>query len=399
LEPPEKGFTYFFCTLLLQSHLFFYQVGFCLSAFLLFLTMVYLVNLRKSNWPNDDTYESTLIYPQRRFSVSFWFLFSLGLFTFFFVRTFPLPGNFGLFFFLVSLFLILSILLFRQPGKNPVPFVFHALNALAYPIWLVYSRLHQNGNKESKLIDLEQVLENGENEPTVQDQQTFRGIVKFSETEVRQIMTPKSLSVVVDFSWDFSRIIQSVRDNGYSRMPVFDAQKNTFPGILHAKDLIALIDTPGSKWQELIRPPYFVRENDKIIDLLEQFQLRKIHMALVTDDTGNNVGLVTLEDVIEEIVGDITDEFDDEEVTYSKLDALNYIFEAKTPLKDLIRILSLENDFFETDSKTLTINSFLKENKDIQYRKGFQIEYKNLCFTIESFDKRKIRRVKITIIS
>ncbi len=379
-----------------------YQVGFSLSVFLLCLTGRYMVNIANTLNQKMGTIEAEKVYQQRRFCLNLWFLLSLGMVCILFPLAFQPAHPFAFIFFIFSLFAILFLVFFMKASdseKIPFSIIHNLMDSAAYPLWLVHTRIQQSGEKESKRLDLELVLEQGDNEPTVQDQQMYRGIVKFSATNVYQIMTPKNSMVMVDHNSDLDQVLALVNEKAYSRIPVYDRTENTFLGTLHAKDLLALIDSENSDWHPLIRPAYYVSESEKIIDLLEHFQQQKIHLALVTDDLGKNTGLITLEDVIEEIVGDISDEFDEEEITYSKLDTLNYIFEAKTQLEDLKRILSLDSDFFERQPENQTINGFLRTQMDHPPAKGDQIDYKILSFKLESVDKRKVKRVKITITS
>ncbi len=253
-------------------------------------------------------------------------------------------------------------------------------------------------DKDLKVKELEQVLENSEGESTEEDQKMLQGIVKFTATEVKQIMTPASEMIAVNESESLSEIIEIIKNNGYSRMPVYNKRTDKVIGILHSKDLIAHLDKSHGDWKPLLRPAYFVSDEKMIIDLLEEFQQRKKHLAIALDAEGKYSGIVTLEDIIEEIVGDIADEFDDEEVVYSKLDDQNYIFEARTNLTDLTKILDLEEDpFLAASNEKSTIAGLLSELTGRVPRKNEKIAFHQFIFTVEAADKRQVKRVKLTI--
>ena len=188
-------------------------------------------------------------------------------------------------------------------------------------------------------------------------------------------------------------------DAGFSRVPVYDQSFDKIDGVIYLKDLIPYIEQDESfEWQELIRSPYFVPENKKIDDLLNEFREKKIHMAVVVDEFGGTSGVVTLEDVLEEIVGDISDEFDNEDLVYSKLDDSSFIFDGKTPLNDVYRILDIDGQAFEENKgEADTIAGFITEIAERIPKVKELIEFKEYSFTIEAADKRKISTVKIII--
>ncbi len=399
MEPPETGLVLSVNSIFLQSHLFYYEVGLYLVSAAVLVVWYQLAALSNANYQSVFQNEEVSDYAKHRFSLSLWFLFFFLLAVWLFQICYGSPVVFAL----VALFLLsVPLALF---GKNSrftySPSVVSAFSFLSQPFYKLNNRFNQpEDNKDSMVHDLEQVLESNEGETTAEEQQMLQGIVKFSSTEVRQIMTPKDLVVSVSDTYTLAEILETVRENGYSRMPVITSQNGQLLGTLHAKDLIALIAHETQPWQELVRPPYLVQQTKKIIDLLEQFQQRKTHLALVVDEFQNHVGLVTLEDVIEEIVGDISDEFDDEEVIFSKLDAHNFIFEGKTLLAELTRLMAVDSktfDGFQQPGKTLA--GFLQSIIDYMPRKGAKINFKNLLFTVESVDKRRIKRVKITIVA
>lgn len=293
----------------------------------------------------------------------------------------------------------LSVALFI-PVRSENHYFQRFLNIISAPLLRINLLVNRSDNNEKdlKVKELEQVLENSEGDATEEDQKMLEGIVKFSNTEVRQIMTLGSEMVAVNESESLSEIVEIIRNNGYSRMPVYNKRTEKIIGILHAKDLIAHLDKSNADWKPLLRPAFFVSESKLIIDLLEEFQQRKKHLAIAMDDTGNYTGVVTLQDVIAEIVGDIVDEFDEEEVVYSKLDDHNFIFEAKTPLSDLFKILEIEGaEFEETQRENTTIAGFLSELTQRIPRKNEKINFHHYLFTIEAADKRQVKRVKLTI--
>jgi gliding motility-associated protein GldE len=233
---------------------------------------------------------------------------------------------------------------------------------------------------------------------TEEEHRILEGIVTFGAKEVSQIMTPRTDMVAVSESDSFQEVLDTVKEKGYSRLPVFKQSADEISGFLFVKDLIPYMDETAFEWHSLIRAPFYVPENKKIDDLLQSFQQEKIHIAIVVDEYGGTSGLVTLEDILEEIVGEISDEFDDEDLRYSKLDDHNYVFEGKTSLVDVIKILDLDDSIFETargDASTLA--GFIIEVSGRIPEKGDHVDFAGYAFKIEAADKRKIKRVKITL--
>jgi len=230
------------------------------------------------------------------------------------------------------------------------------------------------------------------------EKKILKGIVKFGNIDVKQIMKARVDAIALEKKFPFSKVLQIVEEAGYSRLPVYEETFDKVIGILYIKDLIAHLDKNDDfKWTTLIRPPYFIPESKKINDLLDEFQEKKMHMAVVIDEYGSAKGIVSLEDILEEIVGEISDEFDDEEPVYSKLDENNFVFEAKTLLNDVCRVMEIERSLFdEITGETDTLAGLVLELAGKIPVKGEKVNFKDFIFTIESADRRKIKRVKIT---
>jgi len=232
-----------------------------------------------------------------------------------------------------------------------------------------------------------------------EEKKILEGIVKFGHTDVKQTMTPRVELLALDTSIDNSELLEAIVESRYSRIPIYEESLDKIEGILYSKDLLPYVDNFESvDWKTLLRKPKFVPENKKLDDLLAEFQEEKMHMAIVVDEYGGTSGLITLEDVLEEIVGDITDEFDDEDLVFSKLDDQNYVFEGKTPLIDMYRVLEIDGEEFEEEKgEADTIAGFCIEQAGKILLKNEKVIFKNYIFTIEASDKRRIKQVKITI--
>lgn len=257
------------------------------------------------------------------------------------------------------------------------------------------------GNKNSNfnVETLSQALElTSEGATTKDEQKILEGIVNFGNTETVQIMKPRIDIFALSNDEEYEVVLEKILKNGYSRNPVFKENIDTIIGVLYAKDLLAHLNKKNFKWQNLLREAYFVPENKKLDDLLDDFRDRKNHLAIVVDEYGGTSGLVTLEDVIEEIVGDINDEFDDDDLSYSKIDVNNYIFDGKTTIKDFCRVLDDEDEaiFEEEKGESETLAGFLLEISGRFPRKGEKINFKHYTFTIEALDKKRIKQVKAT---
>ncbi|GFE02890.1 hemolysin [Alteromonas sp. KUL156] len=281
-----------------------------------------------------------------------------------------------------------------------------ALNTLLTPLSLPLIRLtsvveNKLGNKNNNLSveRLSQALElTSDDATTKEEQKILEGIVSFGNTETVQIMKPRTDVCAIADDTSYEEVLQTILKNGYSRNPVYHESIDNITGVLYAKDLLEHLNKKTFKWQKLLREPFFVPENKKLDDLLVEFQEKKKHLAVVVDEYGGTSGIVTLEDVIEEIVGDINDEFDDEDLTYSKLDENNYIFEGKITIKDFCRVLEDEDEekFEEAKGESETIAGFILEVSGKFPKKGEKINFSNYTFTIEALAKKRIKQVKVT---
>ncbi|WP_299712919.1 gliding motility-associated protein GldE [uncultured Tenacibaculum sp.] len=279
------------------------------------------------------------------------------------------------------------------------------LNAILSPLSVPLTSLtnvveSKLGNKNNNLSveRLSQALELTSEDATTKDEQKIlEGIVTFGNTETVQIMKPRTDVCAISSSDSYEKVLSTILKNGYSRNPVYEENIDNIVGILYAKDLLAHLNKKNFDWLSLLRKPFFVPENKKLDDLLKDFQERKNHLAIVVDEYGGTSGIVTLEDVIEEIVGDINDEFDDDDLTYSKLDINNFIFEGKVTVKDLCRVLDEDEEIFEDyKGESETLAGFILEVSGKFPRKGEKINFKNYTFTIEALDRKRIKQVKVT---
>jgi len=228
----------------------------------------------------------------------------------------------------------------------------------------------------------------------------LKGIVKFGETSVKQIMKARVDVVSIEKSTPFNEVLNILLECGHSRIPVYEESFDKIAGLLYIKDLLSHIkEKENFDWNSLIRNPFFVPENKKLDDLLKEFQDKKIHLAIVVDEYGGTSGIITLEDVLEEIVGEISDEFDTDDVSYSKLDNNTYIFDGKTGLNDLSKILNIEDDTFfdEVNKDADTLAGLVIEIAGKIPQKNEKVSHKNFTFIVEASDKRRVKRVKILI--
>lgn len=280
------------------------------------------------------------------------------------------------------------------------------LNKLFYPLSsvLVHStsfiekRFNSKGYNIS-VDDLSNVLDiAGENDTNIEEKRILRSIVEFGNIQVKEIMKSRVDVTAFSINTSFDEVKKEIIKSGYSRTPVYSESFDKIKGILYIKDLLPHLDTTEFEWKTILRSPFFVPEGKMIDDLMREFQQKKIHLAIVVDEYGGTSGIVTLEDIIEEIVGDINDEFDDDGVKFSKLDSQNYIFEGKTSINDALKILNLDFDYFdEIKGESDSLAGLILEMKGNIPDVGEVLKFNHLTFKIESVDKRRIKRVKITI--
>tara|TARA_B110000008_G_scaffold75649_1_gene76883 strand:- start:4569 stop:5804 length:1236 start_codon:yes stop_codon:yes gene_type:complete len=255
--------------------------------------------------------------------------------------------------------------------------------------------------KSLTVNELEEALDLTSDEATTPEQQRLlREIVKFGSTSVKQIMTPRQDIFAINSNLDIKKVLESVSENGYSRIPIFQKSLDSILGILHAKDLLNHLDASNEfNWTELLRPVFFVTENMKIDDLLGDFRQKKMHMAVVVDEFGGISGITTLEDVMEEIVGEIRDEFDSDEQLYSQLDKYTFVFEARAQLTDLYRVLNISPDVLEEyRGEADTVAGLLLEQLGRMPLKGESLTIGPIKWTVEAVDVRRIVRVKVKLI-
>ncbi len=247
---------------------------------------------------------------------------------------------------------------------------------------------------------LSQALElTSEGDTTVEEQKILKGIVSFGNTDTKQVMRPRIDIFAISDMLEFKEVLETITTQGFSRVPVFKENMDNVVGVLYIKDLLPHIDKEEYNWLELLREPYFVPENKKLDDLLSEFQEMKNHLAIVVDEFGGTSGIVTLEDIIEEIVGDISDEFDDEDLVYSKLDEYNYVFEGKITLKDFYKVANIENEeiFEEQKGESETIAGFVLEVAKNFPKIGEKVRFKDYEFSVESLDKKRLKQIKVTL--
>ncbi len=257
----------------------------------------------------------------------------------------------------------------------------------------------QTSSENLSVDDLSQALELTNEDTTDEEQKILEGIVKFGSTTVKQIMKPRMDVVAVDNTWDYNKVMEVILDSGYSRIPVYEGNFDEVRGVLYIKDLIPHIEEEGNfDWLALVREPFYVPENKKIDDLLKEFQYKKVHLAIVVDEFGGTSGIITLEDVIEEIVGEISDEFDDEELVYSKLDDRNYVFEGKIHLNDFFKVMHIDGEAFaEKRGEADTLAGFLLELAGKFPEKNEETRFDGYVFKVESLEGRRIKRIKVTL--
>ncbi|WP_299217712.1 gliding motility-associated protein GldE [uncultured Dokdonia sp.] len=285
----------------------------------------------------------------------------------------------------------------------PLRFLDIIFTPLSGPMRFITLQIHKKlGDQKSSFnIDqLSQALElTTDGDTTKEEQKILQGIVAFGNTDTKQVMRPRMDVFALNKEDAYTSILHQITTKGYSRIPVYDESVDSVIGILYVKDLLPHLSDKNFDWTSLLREPNFVPENKKLDDLLAEFKEKKNHLAIVVDEYGGTSGIITLEDIIEEIVGDISDEFDDEDIIYTKMDDYNYVFDGKTSLKDFYRIIHLGDDsVFETQKgEAETIAGFILEVSGGFPKKNEVIKYDRYTFTVEAIDKKRIKQIKFTI--
>ena len=318
----------------------------------------------------------------------------------------------------VTILLTFLLLLFGEiipkvyGNTNPLAFCRKAVKGLMFfrkLFWPIETILLKSGafaekvlqkeNRQLSIDDLEQALELTDKSDIKDEQSMLQGIIRFGDETAKEVMTSRQDIIDLDIRCSYEDVLKCIVDNNYSRIPVYQDNKDNIRGVLYIKDLLPHLSKPANfRWQSLIRPSYFVPETKKIDDLLREFQENKVHIAIVVDEFGGTSGIVTLEDILEEIVGEINDEYDEEEHNYTKLDANSYIFEGKTLLNDFTKILNLPDDEFddiEGDADSLA--GLLLEIKGDFPAVHEILKYKRYTFEVLEIDERPISKVKVII--
>ena len=282
-----------------------------------------------------------------------------------------------------------GILFFRQ--------IFWPIETILLSSGILAEKVVQTKNHVLSVDDLEQALELTDKEEIKEEESMLQGIIRFGDEMVREVMTSRQDIVGLDIKKTFADVLKSVTENNYSRIPVWQNTQDNIRGVLYIKDLLPHIDKPKNfRWQSLIRSAYFVPETKKIDDLLREFQQNKVHIAIVVDEFGGTSGLITLEDILEEIVGEINDEYDEEEMQYTKLTYNTYVFEGKTQLTDFARLLNMDDEEFD-DIESDTLAGLLLEIKGDFPSIHEVLKFKNLTFEVLKKEQRRISRVKVTV--
>lgn len=285
------------------------------------------------------------------------------------------------------------------PGVNLMRKLFWPLESLLMHSGALAEKAVPKENRQLSVDDLEQALDLTDKEDIKDEQSMLRGIIRFGDETAKEVMTSRQDIVAVDIQSNFKEVLECVVDNNYSRIPVYQDNDDNIRGVLYIKDLLPhLSKGPTFRWQSLIRAAYFVPETKKIDDLLREFQANKVHIAIVVDEFGGTSGLVTMEDILEEIVGEINDEYDEEQRNYVRLNSNTYLFEGKTLLSDFCKILGVDDaEFDECAGDADTIAGLLLEIKGDFLRLHETIDYKQYTFEVMAIEERRISKVKVTV--
>lgn len=293
-----------------------------------------------------------------------------------------------------------NALKFASRVANLINFLKGLFLFLSIPLTGLTNLIEHKLRKKSPDISVEKLskaLELTKENASKDERKILKGIVNFGNTEARQIMVPRMDVFALSKNEKYQDVLNKVVENGYSRIPVYDDTIDTIKGILYAKDLLPYLNETDFNWTKLLRESFYVPENKKLDDLLREFQSKKIHLAIVVDEYGGTSGILSLEDIIEQIVGEISDEYDQDEINYSKIDDSNYIFEGKTSLKEFCKIINIdESEFEDAFGEAETLAGFLLELNGNFPNKNDKIDFKSLIFTIEVIDFKRIKQIKVT---
>ena len=340
------------------------------------------------------------------------------LFGYFFAHAINFGDSWWLEFLFMTVLLTFLLLLFGEimpkvyATKNPLQFCRAAVGGICffrklfYPVASIVvssgrltERVVQKENQTLSVDELEQALELTDTEDIKEEKRMLEGIVRFGDETVKEVMTSRQDVVDLDFKAPYEDVLKCVVDNNYSRIPVYQDNQDNIRGILYIKDLLPYL-SKGNKfnWQSLIRPPYFVPETKKIDDLLREFQENKVHIAIVVDEFGGTSGIVTLEDILEEIVGEINDEYDEDEKSFVRINSNTFVFEGKTLLSDFYRLLKLNDETFaEVEGDADTLAGLLLEIKGDFPKLHEKLDYQNFTFEILEMEERRISKVKVVV--
>lgn len=291
---------------------------------------------------------------------------------------------------------------FAKLAAYPIAFLDKLLSPISIPMRAITIYLHNKLGKQKTNFSVDQLSQALElttsEDSSTEEQKILEGIVSFGNTDTRQVMSPRIDIFALEITETFADICPKIIDKGYSRIPVYRDNIDQIEGVLYVKDLLPHINTNEFDWKLLLREPFFVPENKKLDNLLKDFQGMKSHLAIVVDEYGGTSGLVSLEDVIEEIVGDISDEFDDEHLNFSQIDEKNFLFEGKINLKDFYRIIDVDEEVFENrKGEAETLAGFILEILGNFPKKNQKVSFENCLFTIETVDQKRIKQIKVTI--
>ncbi|MBR0165400.1 MAG: gliding motility-associated protein GldE [Prevotella sp.] len=294
---------------------------------------------------------------------------------------------------------VLAFCRFSAGGILRLSRLFYPLASILIRSGILAEKVVQKENHVLSVDDLEQALELTDENELKDEKNMLEGIVRFGDETAKEVMTSRQDVVDLDFRSSFSDVLKCIVENNYSRIPVYQGSIDNIRGILYIKDLLPHLSKPATfRWQSLIRPPYFVPETKKIDDLLRDFQENKVHIAIVVDEFGGTSGIITLEDILEEIVGEINDEYDEEEKSYTRINANTYIFEGKTLLSDFYKIFDFDDETFEeVEGDADSLAGLLLEIKGDFPELNEKIDYQNFTFVVTELDGHRISKIKVVI--